>query len=95
MEPQGRHLTARQVLRMVETGEDPDRGVLYRRQDGRIYGLKHDRPLWRECGYRYMGSIPFVRQRVKAARKLDVREESIAWYLLTDVERQEAATVSL
>ena len=47
MEPQGRNLTANQVLRMVETGKDPDRGVLYRRQDGWIYalGLKDDRPL--------------------------------------------------
>ena len=77
---------------MVETGKDPDRGVLYRRQDGWIYalGLKDDRPLWRESEYQYMGSILFVRQRLKAAGKLGVREKTIAWYLLTDVERQEA-----
>ncbi len=88
MEPQGQHLTPQAVLRLVECNTKPY-GALYRRQDGHIYALgrKEDQLLWRQCGYQFMGSIPFVRKKIKVAQKFGVKEGSIAWYLLADVEK--------
>ena len=67
-------------------------GPLYRHLDGRNYavGLREDRLLWRDCGYQIMGSVTFVCGRFEDARKHGVRELSIAWHLLTDVEWEEA-----
>jgi len=71
-------------------GSGDVRGVVYRREGGRSYalGLQEDRLLWRDGGYRYMGSIPFLRDRFAMARKMGVREKSLVWYLLRDVERE-------
>ena len=51
-------------------------------------GLKDDRILWREQGFGYMGSVPFLRDRFKTADRLGVKERSLVWYLLTDVEAE-------
>ena len=74
---------------MVEAGENPA-SVVYRRTDGCVYflGLKEDRLLWKECGYQYMGPMPFIRKRMEHAEEVGVRELSIPWYLLTDVEKE-------
>jgi len=87
--PQGRLLAPEMVLTMVQADGDV-RGVVYRRDDGRQYalGLKDDRLLWRDGGYRTMGSIPFIRDRYATAERTGVREKSLVWYLLTDVERE-------
>ena len=89
MLPEGREATPKYVLMMVETGR-VTRGVVYRHDSGKIYffGLKKDRLLWREAGFRYMGSVEFLRDRFEAAKKTGVRKKSLVWYLLTDVERE-------
>ena len=92
MLPQGRQLIPQRVLAFVEDVENPQ-GVVYRHQSGRVYfpGLKDDRLLWRKCGYRCMGSMSFLRGEVGLAQRLGVREKSLAWHLLTDVEKELAS----
>lgn len=89
MLPQGRIQAPVMVLAMVQ-GDGDRYGAVYRRNDGRVYvlGLKYERVLWRRCGYRYMGSIPFLRDRYATAQRTGVREKSLVWYLLTDVEQE-------
>ena len=89
MLPQGTELTPHGVMGIV-TGDELPRGVIYRRRDGLVYymGLREDRPIWKECGYQIVGSVPFVRRRFAEAEGEGIRERSIPWYLLTDAERQ-------
>ena len=87
--PQGRELTPHGVMGIV-TGDEEPHGAVYRHADGRVYflGLREDRLLWKERGYEFMGTIPFIRARFRAAGRDGIREHSMAWYLLTDAERQ-------
>jgi hypothetical protein len=87
--PQGKGLTPHEAMDIVTgTGEPP--GVLYRRGDGEVYflGLKADRRMWKQRGFRFMGSVPAIRRRLAEARETGVRERSTAWYLLIDAEWQ-------
>ena len=85
--PQGQLLAPEMALTMVQGAGDVF-GVVYRRNDGCQYalGLKDDRLVWLKCGYRYMGSISFLRDRYAGAQRAGVRERSLVWYLLQDVE---------
>ena len=89
MLPHGRRLTPQRVLAFERDGGNP-RGVVYRHQSGRVYfpGLNDDRLLWRKCRYRYIGSASFLRGQVERAQRIGVREKSLAWYLLTDAEKE-------
>ena len=88
--PQGRELTPHGVMGIV-TGDKEPRGVIYRRRDGRVYymGLREDRKVWKAGGYQIVGSVPLVRELFEVAEREGIRERSIPWYLLTNVERQE------
>jgi hypothetical protein len=93
MVPQGRQMTPRSVLEMVESGEglfhhEDRRAAVYRRRDGLVYalGLRYDRPLWQQCRYQFLGSVSLLREQLAMAHHLGVRERSAIWYLLTDLE---------
>ena len=95
MEPQGIVMTLQGVLDMVEDGEDHDhherqRTAVYRGLDGKLYalGMYDECQLWQECKWQYMGPVSLVREQVAVSRKTGVREKSLVWYLLTDVERE-------
>jgi len=103
MPPEGVDLTPSRVLAIVN-GEDeichkPDEHYIpddtplavYRHSDGNQYALgkKCDWDLWNQAGYQGMGSVDLIRELLRSAEKSGVKEKSIAWYLLCDVERQE------
>ena len=97
MRPKGRDLKPHQVLAMVESDKDhcehEGRPVgVYRRDDGEAYalGFREDVNLWKGCGYRSMGTVAFIRDRMGEAQEEGVHEESVTWFLLNDVERGEA-----
>ena len=88
-------LTPRRVLDFVEDEEDPSEREepaigLHRRKNGQAYllGFKEDSPFWRSCNYQSMGSLALVRRQREIAQREGVRERSLFWYLLTDVERE-------
>ena len=58
-----------------------DRGAAY------ALGRKCDWDLWKQFGYKGMGSVDLIRELLQSAEKTGVKEKSIAWYLLRDVER--------
>jgi hypothetical protein len=81
---------------MVESGEDHAQhegrpAIVYRRDDGEAYalGFREDVNLWKGRGYRPMGTVAFIRDRMAAAEEEGVQEESVTWFLLKDVEREQ------
>jgi len=65
--------------------------AIYRHGDGKAYALgrKCDWDLWKRAGYQGMGSVDLIRELLRSAEKSGVKEKSIAWYLLCDVEKYE------
>ena len=63
--------------------------VIYRHEDGKAYALgrKCDWDLWKQVGYQGMGGVDLIRDLLQSAEKTGIKEKSIAWYLLCDVER--------
>jgi hypothetical protein len=105
MRPQGVDLTPNRVLAIVKGEDDiaqnPDDNdlpedaavVIYRHEDGKQYapGRKEDWSLWKQVGYQGMGSVALIRELLRSAVKSGIKEKSIAWYLLCDVERYQGA----
>jgi len=103
MHPEGVDLTPRRVLAIVKGEDDlvlhpednglPDDAamVIYRHEDGGAYALgrKCDWELWKQVGYQAMGSVDLIRELLQSAERSGIKEKSIAWYLLCDVERYE------
>ena len=101
--PAGIILTPIRVLALVNGNDDiclkqkeysiPDDTPLavYRHSDGNQYALgrKCDWDLWKQVGYQGMGSVDLIRDLLRSAEKSGIKEKSIAWYLLRDVERYE------
>ena len=75
---------------MVDRGMNPEH-VFYRSLDGQTYarGLNEDAPIWCECGYQPLGPMRRIRREVEIAREKGLKQNSIAWHLLTDVERDQ------
>lgn len=97
MLPQGQQVTPERVLELVESDEDASElegrpVAVYRRQDGQVYflGLRDDMPQWKQRGFSCMGPVAFLRKRMETAQTTGVQDDSVAWFLLTDVEREEA-----
>jgi len=65
--------------------------VIYRHEGGEAYALgrKCDWQSWNQVGYQGMGSVDLIRELLRSAEKSGIKEKSIAWYLLCDVERSE------
>ena len=103
MHPEGIDLSPSRVLAIVN-GEDglcmnPEEYylpedtalVVYRHLTGELYSLgrKDGWQQWKEAGYQSMGSVELIRDLFQSAQKSGVRDKSIPWYLLRDVEREE------
>jgi hypothetical protein len=69
--PQGKGLTPHEAM-SIATGDGEPPSVLYRRGDGEVYflGLKADRCRWKQRGFRFMGSVPAIRQRLAEAGEI-------------------------
>ena len=95
MRPTGYDLRPHQVLDMVHGDTDHSRQkrrpmIVYRRDDGEAYalGFREDVNLWKGRGYRSMGTVAFIRDRMAEAQEEGVQEESVTWFLLNDVGRE-------
>jgi hypothetical protein len=106
MRPEGIDLSPSRVLAIVN-GEDeichkpeelciPDDTPLavYRHSDGNQYALgrKCDWELWKQVGYQGMGSVDLIRELLQSAERSGIKDKSVVWYLLCDVERYEEST---
>ena len=98
MRPQGRDLKPHTVLAMVESDRDHSvhegRPVsVYRHETGEAYalGFSEESTLWAHPGYSPMGTVAFIRDQMAAAQEVGLKEDSVPWYLLNDVEREEQA----
>ena len=104
MRPPGIDLAPSRMLAIVN-GEDDNLGnpgeydlpeetvlVIYRHKDGRLYAQRQKEysGLLKQKGYQAMGSVELLRQLFRSAEKSGVKEKSISWYLLGDVEREVA-----
>jgi hypothetical protein len=108
MRPPGVVLTPIRVMAIVNGEDDiclkPDEHnmpedtplVVYRHSDGMQYplGSKCDWELWKQLGYQGMGSVELIRELLQSAEKSGIKEKSIAWNLLCDVERYEESADS-
>jgi hypothetical protein len=64
--------------------------VIYCHEDGRLYelGVTEEWELWKEVGYQGMGSVELVADLLRSAERSGIKEKSIPWYLLCDVESE-------
>jgi len=108
MRPPGVDLTSCRALAVVK-GEDricldPDGHnipkdtalVIFRHRSGEAYALgsRCDWELWKQVGFQGMGTVSLIRECFRDAERFGIREKSIAWYLLCDVEREKRGTGS-
>ena len=65
--------------------------ALYRHHKGLLYGLglRCERLLWKQCEYQFMGPVSLIREQVAVMRRQGLRERSLVFYLLTDVEKEQ------
>ncbi len=87
--PPGIFLSPQKVLHQVETDAHTE-GPFYRHRTGRLYavGLREDRDLWKQAGFQLMGSVALLRRMFEVAQHQGVRDKSLVWYLLSDVEQE-------
>ena len=54
---------------------------MYRRDGGKTYalGFRQEFHLWAQAGYRPMGTVVFIRERMQVAQEKGVKEDSIPW----------------